>query len=40
LIALTGYAQPEDVRRATAAGFHAHLAKPCDPEAIERLLGS
>jgi CheY-like chemotaxis protein len=28
LIALSGFAQPEDVRRAREAGFDAHLAKP------------
>jgi CheY-like chemotaxis protein len=39
LIAVSGYAQPEDVKRAIEAGFDAHLAKPCDPEKIERLLG-
>ncbi len=38
LVALSGYAQPEDVMRALAAGFDAHLAKPCDPELVERLL--
>ena len=26
LVALTGYAQPEDVRRAQEAGFNRHLA--------------
>jgi two-component system CheB/CheR fusion protein len=30
LIALTGYAQPEDVKKALAAGFDHHLAKPAD----------
>ncbi len=30
LIALSGFAQSEDVRRATEAGFDAHVAKPCD----------
>jgi PAS domain S-box-containing protein len=38
LIAVSGYAQPEDVERAIEAGFDGHLAKPCDPEQIERLL--
>jgi CheY-like chemotaxis protein len=38
LIALTGYAQPEDVRRAREAGFHAHLPKPPDLAALEHLL--
>jgi len=35
LIALTGYGQPEDVRRAYDAGFGAHLVKPVD---VPRLL--
>jgi CheY-like chemotaxis protein len=38
LVAASGYAQPEDVARALEAGFDAHLAKPPDPRAIERLL--
>jgi CheY-like chemotaxis protein len=38
LIAVSGYAQPEDVRRSADAGFDAHIAKPPDPEQIERLL--
>jgi len=38
LIALSGYALPEDVRRAVAAGFDAHLAKPADLAQLERLL--
>jgi signal transduction histidine kinase/CheY-like chemotaxis protein len=37
-VALTGYAQPEDKRRASAAGFDAHFAKPPDLNALERLL--
>ena len=38
LFAVSGYAQPEDVQRAIEAGFDGHLAKPCAPEQIERLL--
>jgi PAS domain S-box-containing protein len=38
LIAVSGYAQPEDVKQAIDAGFDGHLAKPCDAEEIERLL--
>jgi CheY-like chemotaxis protein len=37
-VALTGYAQPEDERRARDAGFDAYLRKPMDFEALERLL--
>ena len=40
LVAVTGYAQPEDVRRAADAGFDAHVAKPPDPGKLERLLAS
>jgi len=36
LIAVTGYGQEEDRRRALAAGFDVHLVKPVDPE---KLLG-
>ena len=38
LVALSGYAQPEDVQRAAEAGFDAHVAKPADPDRLERLL--
>ena len=38
LVALTGYGQPEDERRALEAGFDAHLVKPVDPDVLERLL--
>ncbi len=37
-VALTGYAQPDDVDRATAAGFDAHLAKPPSIERLGALL--
>jgi PAS domain S-box-containing protein len=38
LVAVSGYAQPEDVSRAIDAGFDEHVAKPADPERIHRLL--
>lgn len=38
LIAVSGYAQPEDVAKARAAGFDDHIAKPPDPEALRALL--
>jgi CheY-like chemotaxis protein len=38
LVAISGYAQPEDVTRAAQAGFDEHVAKPCAPAQIERLL--
>jgi CheY-like chemotaxis protein len=40
VIAVTGYTQPEDVRRALEAGFDGHLAKPLDLDALEQLLAS
>ena len=38
LIALSGFAQPEDVRRAKEAGFDAHLPKPLRMDDLRRLL--
>jgi CheY-like chemotaxis protein len=38
LIAMTGYGQAEDRRRALEAGFDAHLVKPVDPELLARIL--
>ena len=38
LVALTGYGQDSDRSKTTAAGFHAHLVKPIDFEALERVL--
>ncbi len=38
LIALTGYGQEEDRRRALEAGFDTHLTKPADLDALRRLL--
>jgi signal transduction histidine kinase/ActR/RegA family two-component response regulator len=38
LIALTGYGQPHDFRRAFEAGFDAHLVKPAEPEELHELL--
>ena len=40
LVALSGWGQPEDKRRSREAGFDAHLVKPAEPEAINRLLAS
>jgi signal transduction histidine kinase/ActR/RegA family two-component response regulator len=39
LVAVTGYGQPEDKRRARNAGFDEHLVKPVDPAALQRALG-
>jgi signal transduction histidine kinase/ActR/RegA family two-component response regulator len=38
MIAVTGYGQPEDKRRALEAGFDAHLTKPVDVQRLELLL--
>jgi CheY-like chemotaxis protein len=38
LIALSGYARPEDLQRSAAAGFDAHIAKPASVQAIEEVL--
>jgi CheY-like chemotaxis protein/two-component sensor histidine kinase len=40
LIALTGWGQDEDRRRALAAGFDHHLTKPVDPQRLATLLGA
>jgi two-component system, sensor histidine kinase len=40
LIALTGYGQPEDRRRAAEAGFDSMLVKPVDPNALSDLLAT
>jgi CheY-like chemotaxis protein len=39
LVALTGYGQPEDRRRAVDAGFDHHFVKPVDPLRLAAVLG-
>jgi CheY-like chemotaxis protein len=39
LVALTGYGQAEDRKRALEAGFDAHLVKPIDPETLLEMIG-
>jgi CheY-like chemotaxis protein len=39
LVAVSGYAQPEDLARAAEAGFERHVAKPPDPGQLEDVLG-
>jgi signal transduction histidine kinase len=39
LIALTGYGQAEDRKRALEAGFDRHLVKPVDPKTLAEVLG-
>jgi CheY-like chemotaxis protein len=38
LVAVSGFGQPEDKRRALEAGFDEHLTKPADVRDIENLL--
>ena len=38
LVAVTGWGQAQDKRRAIDAGFDAHLTKPVDPDAVAQLL--
>jgi PAS domain S-box-containing protein len=40
LIALTGYGQEEDLRRARQAGFDQHFTKPVDPTALDQALAA
>jgi CheY-like chemotaxis protein len=40
VVALSGYAQPEDRSESRAAGFDAHLAKPLSLEELDALLRS
>ncbi len=39
MVAVTGWGQPEDKERASAAGFDHHLTKPVDLDQMEKLLG-
>jgi PAS domain S-box-containing protein len=38
LVAITGWGQEEDKRRATEAGFDVHLTKPVDPDRVAEVL--
>jgi CheY-like chemotaxis protein len=38
LVAVSGWGQEEDLRRSREAGVDAHLVKPVDLDALERLL--
>ncbi|MDB5945482.1 MAG: response regulator, partial [Ramlibacter sp.] len=40
LVALTGWGQDEDRRRARDAGFDHHLVKPAELDALQQLLAS
>jgi signal transduction histidine kinase/ActR/RegA family two-component response regulator len=39
IVAVTGWGQDEDRRKAREAGFDSHFTKPLAPEALEELLG-
>lgn len=38
LVALSGYARPEDIKRSKDAGFARHLGKPISIETIQQVL--
>ena len=40
LIAITGYGQDADARRAAEAGFDRHLVKPVNPDELEQVLAA
>jgi signal transduction histidine kinase len=40
LVALTGWGQEQDERRAYQAGFDRHLTKPADPDVLDALIAS
>jgi CheY-like chemotaxis protein len=40
LVAITGYGQDADARRAAAAGFDRHLVKPVDAAELEQVLAA
>jgi PAS domain S-box-containing protein len=40
LVALTGWGQPSDRRRAAEAGFDHHFTKPVDPQRLEAVLAA
>jgi two-component system CheB/CheR fusion protein len=39
-VAVTGYALPEDQRRAAEAGFDRHLGKPVAMDLVEEVLAA
>jgi CheY-like chemotaxis protein len=40
LVAVTGFGQPDDRRRAEEAGFDDHLVKPVEPTRLGALLAA
>jgi CheY-like chemotaxis protein len=40
LVALTGFGQPEDLRRSAEAGFARHVVKPASLETLQQVIES
>jgi PAS domain S-box-containing protein len=40
MIAVSGYGQEQDARRALKSGFDAHMVKPVGPDELRRMLGA
>jgi CheY-like chemotaxis protein len=40
LVALTGFGQEDDERRAYEAGFDRHVTKPAEPDVLEEMIAS
>jgi CheY-like chemotaxis protein len=40
LVAVTGWGQAEDKRRANDAGFDHHLVKPVDPQSLAKIFAT
>ena len=40
LVAITGWGQPDDLRKSREAGFDRHLVKPVDPDVLAELLAA
>jgi|WetSurMetagenome_2_1015567.scaffolds.fasta_scaffold374399_2 CheY-like chemotaxis protein len=40
LVAVTGWGEEDDRRRAAEAGFDSHITKPAEPEALRQVLAS
>jgi signal transduction histidine kinase len=38
VVAVTGWGQPQDLRRSQQAGFDSHLVKPIDPQALNAII--
>ncbi|HYE41036.1 MAG TPA: hybrid sensor histidine kinase/response regulator, partial [Ramlibacter sp.] len=40
IVAVTGWGQPQDVERATEAGFDRHLVKPADIASLVQVIAA